>query len=113
MRERAMASRFLKDIPDELFGRRKVVTAAAPTALGIPGVTTGASVWPSRQPAPRQPAKASKFKAGDRVKHNVFGLGIVVSAEPSGADTQVTVAFEEVGIKKLMLSFAPLEKVDL
>ncbi len=112
MRERTVASRFLRDIPDELFGRKKVVTKTAQPALGIQGVTTGAALWKQPQP-PQRPAKACPFKAGDRVKHNVFGLGIIVSAEPMGADTQVTVAFEEVGIKKLMLSFAPLEKIDL
>ena len=115
MRERASASRFLKDIPDELFGQKRVVVQPPTKPTMKPGVCSGASLWKqSPEPAmgPQKPGK-SPFKAGDRVKHNVFGLGIVVNAEPAGADTQVTVAFEEVGIKKLMLSFAPLEKVDL
>lgn len=115
MRERAMASRFLKDIPDELFGQKGVVMQPPSKPTMKPGVCSGASLWKqSPEPAmgPQKPQK-SPFKAGDRVKHNVFGLGIVVNAEPSGADTQVTVAFEEFGIKKLMLSFAPLEKVEI
>ncbi len=42
-----------------------------------------------------------------------FGEGIVVSCEPSGlADYLAVVAFQgEAGIKKLLLSFAPLERV--
>ncbi len=115
MRERAMASRFLRDIPVELFGRKEIAVEPPGRPAMKPGVSRGASLWkesPEQAIGPQKPAK-SPFKAGDRVKHNVFGLGIVVTAEPSGADTQVTVAFEEVGIKKLMLSFAPLEKVDL
>jgi DNA helicase-2/ATP-dependent DNA helicase PcrA len=77
-------------------------------------VAKDATLWQQSPPPAMGTQKPAKlpFKAGDRVKHNLFGLGIVVSAEPSGADTQVTVAFEEVGIKKLMLSFAPLEKVE-
>jgi DNA helicase II / ATP-dependent DNA helicase PcrA len=52
------------------------------------------------------------FKPGDHVRHERFGEGIVVSCEPSGGDFQVVVAFQgEAGIKKLLLSFAPLEKV--
>ena len=53
------------------------------------------------------------FAAGDHVRHAKFGEGIVVSCEPSGGDYQVVVAFQgEAGIKKLLLSFAPLEKIE-
>ena len=53
------------------------------------------------------------FAAGDHVRHPKFGEGIVVSCQPSGSDYQVVVAFQgKAGIKKLLLSFAPLERVD-
>jgi DNA helicase-2/ATP-dependent DNA helicase PcrA len=56
---------------------------------------------------------ADSFAAGDRVRHPKFGEGIVVSSEPSGTDYQVVIAFQgEAGIKKLLLSFAPLEKIE-
>ena len=56
---------------------------------------------------------ADSFSAGDRVRHPKFGEGIVVSSEPSGMDYQVVIAFQgEAGIKKLLLSFAPLEKIE-
>ena len=49
---------------------------------------------------------------GDKVRHATFGDGIVVSCVPSGADFEVTVAFKEGhGVRRLLLSFAPLEKV--
>lgn len=58
--------------------------------------------------APAEPA----FVAGDRVRHARFGEGIVVSCEIDGTDQKVTVAFKgEAGIKKLLLSYAPLERV--
>lgn len=48
---------------------------------------------------------------GDRVQHNVFGYGTVVSAFGSGPDAEATIDFEEgVGVKQLMLRYAPLEK---
>ncbi len=51
------------------------------------------------------------YKLGDRVKHATFGPGTVVTMTPNGGDTQVTVAFPApIGIKKLMASFAKLEK---
>jgi DNA helicase-2/ATP-dependent DNA helicase PcrA len=67
-----------------------------------------------REGAESRPLVAGdKFRPGDHVKHERFGEGVVVSCEPSGGDYQVIVAFQgEAGIKKLLLSFAPLEKVD-
>jgi len=66
-------------------------------------------------PLPEDAAAASAevFSAGDHVRHPKFGHGIVVSCEPSGTDYQVVVAFQgEAGIKKLLLSFAPLERAE-
>ena len=50
--------------------------------------------------------------AGDKVRHSTFGEGIVTECKPSGGDFQVTVAFKDgAGIKRLLLGFAPLEKI--
>ena len=47
------------------------------------------------------------FAVGDRVRHTVFGVGIVVTV----SGDRITVAFENVyGIRKLSLSMAPLTK---
>ena len=51
------------------------------------------------------------FKTGDKVKHHSFGDGIVLNTESTANDVQVTVAFKEgTGVKKLLASFAKLEK---
>ena len=101
----ARPSRFLTDIPQNLVspltmaGRQGV--AAAP--LGI-----GAQVEKGGK------ATSEPLKAGEKVRHSKFGEGIVVTCVPSGQDHEVTVAFKgESGIKKLLLSFAPLEKVEM
>ncbi len=49
----------------------------------------------------------TNFKDGDRVKHEVFGEGIVVSV----AGDVVVVAFRGKGIKKFSLDFAPIKKI--
>jgi len=41
----------------------------------------------------------------------VFGEGVVVSATEKKNDVEVTVAFNGSGVKRLLLSFAKLEKV--
>lgn len=52
-----------------------------------------------------------KFKAGEKVSHPKFGKGMVVSSKPIKDDEEVAVAFEGQGIKKLMASFANLQKL--
>ena len=53
------------------------------------------------------------FNAGDKVTHATFGQGIVVSCAPKPGDYEVTVAFKgQSGIKRLLASFAKLEKVE-
>jgi len=59
-------------------------------------------------PAPATPRET--FAAGDRVKHSVFGEGVVVAAAPSHGDLELTVAFTGKGVKRLMQSFARLER---
>lgn len=52
-----------------------------------------------------------KVSNGDRVRHKVFGEGLVLSVTPVGADSLIEIKFEKVGVKKLMSNFAPLEKI--
>ncbi|MCH7577365.1 MAG: UvrD-helicase domain-containing protein [Chloroflexi bacterium] len=107
-------SRFLADIPSELIAQPE--RADTPTLLpqrhryGAAAQPVGAH---RDAPSGEAAAPAETFAAGDHVRHPKFGEGIVVSCQPSGADYQVVVAFQgEAGIKKLLLSFAPLERVD-
>jgi hypothetical protein len=47
------------------------------------------------------------------VRHTTFGEGVVISCDPVDGDHEVTVQFsEKVGLKRLLLSFAPLEKLE-
>ncbi len=52
-----------------------------------------------------------EFKTGDRVKHAKFGQGIVMSSKLTGSDEEVTIAFTQEGVKRLVASFAKLEKI--
>ena len=57
-------------------------------------------------------AGADNYRTGDKVKHVKFGEGVVVSVKATPSDMEVTVAFKDGhGIKRLLMSFAPLEKV--
>ena len=109
------ASRFLADIPPTLAAesqraaQREMMRARYRygTHAGTVGARLGAPLRDEDTAPPLQ-----TFAAGDHVRHPKFGEGIVVSCEPSGPDHQIVIAFQgEAGIKKLLLSFAPLERV--
>ena len=51
------------------------------------------------------------FAAGDRVRHPIFGEGVILSTKPMAADTLLEVAFDRVGTKKLMATYAKLKKI--
>jgi len=53
-----------------------------------------------------------ELSVGDHVHHPQFGEGVVVSGKPVKDDVEVVVAFDGAGVKKLLLSFARLEKIE-
>jgi DNA helicase-2/ATP-dependent DNA helicase PcrA len=53
-----------------------------------------------------------RYRDGDRVRHAAFGEGAVVTSKLTRDDEEVTVAFPNAGIKKLLASFANLELLE-
>lgn len=51
------------------------------------------------------------ISAGERVKHQRFGHGVIVDVEGQGPNKKAIINFENVGEKKLLLKFAKLERV--
>jgi DNA helicase-2/ATP-dependent DNA helicase PcrA len=97
-------SRFLGEIPENLIEWRRDGAAAAPPAserlARRPGVQAlGNRAVPSLSP-------------GDRVNHDSYGLGTVLSVEGRGDDPEAKIDFGgDYGIKHLVLRYAPLEKL--
>lgn len=96
-------SRFLSDIPSHL------ITGGALWQGEESSAATAMYSW-DRVSAPSLVVPA--LKAGDRVHHGQFGDGVVVSRQPVKDDEEVVVAFDAAGIKRLLLSYANLEKVE-
>jgi DNA helicase-2/ATP-dependent DNA helicase PcrA len=107
-------SRFVRDIPLEHL--------AVPSGGRIPSFARSRqrelSSYSGGSPSPAVPKPtapvlggAAPFKPGEKVRHAVFGQGVVVGCTGVGDDAQVTVAFPNVGVKKLVVGYARLEKV--
>lgn len=115
-------SSFLRDIPARLLDTRG--TAARTTQ---PQPVAGRSAYsfssnPTRwdpsgaSPAPRERTRPSVagltlFRSGEKVRHGTFGEGLVISSEVRGDDEEVTVIFAGQKPKKLLQSFANLQKM--
>ncbi|MFM9226789.1 MAG: ATP-dependent helicase [Actinomycetota bacterium] len=133
-------SRFLSEVPPELFDRRGNVDSGidnerATTYGRTPGDWHSASVPPYRRASesdeaegrtfgarraeaatrpsrePKVAANMPDLRVGDDVEHATFGEGVVIGITGSGDKTEVTVRFRDRGTKHLVLAWAPLKKI--
>ncbi|AVZ74844.1 DNA helicase PcrA [Streptomyces lunaelactis] len=111
-------SRFLEEIPGQHLEWKRTGPMAAP-AGPTSGITSslsssrsrsggGASGFATRRTSDKP---VISLAVGDRVTHDQFGLGTVVEVTGSGSDTQATVDFGDTKPKRLLLRYAPVEKL--
>lgn len=132
-------SRFLAEVPAELFDRQGNVDSGYDSSrsygrtpgdwhdMEIPeykrrhetdepeGRTFGArrAERAVRAPAaPRDIGHLADLKVGDDVEHATFGDGVVLEIRGEGEKTEVTVRFVEKGTKHLALAWAPIKKIN-
>jgi DNA helicase-2/ATP-dependent DNA helicase PcrA len=108
-------SRFLEEIPGHLVEERRGAAAAAGAKAGVFVPRGGAS-----RTAPAGWGKSARaikerpviaLAVGDRVSHDRFGLGTVVSVSGAGDNADATIDFGAEGVKRLVLRYAPVEKL--
>ena len=110
----AIASRFLREIPEELIAPA-ALASMPPRADAEPesgrGRSIRAAVLAAAAAAAPSPSRPS-LQVGDAVRHTAFGEGMVTALDTTASDVEVTVEFRGgVGAKRLLLSFAPLERL--
>ncbi len=109
-----LPSRFLEEIPPEHLERSAAPGRTALAARGSRPIRPLSAERPAphRRPLIRsgagKPASipAVSYQEGDEVEHKVFGRGAIVKMTPMGGDALVEIAFEEQGMKRLMLRAA-------
>ncbi|MDA0263630.1 MAG: UvrD-helicase domain-containing protein [Chloroflexi bacterium] len=109
------ASRFLRDIPAELIAAGTGDHSIDRSKNALPPKRPSWNDWQAPTPTinRNQPAvERPTLQIGDSVRHGSFGEGVVTGLEVTAADTEVTIEFAGgVGVKRLLLSFAPIEKI--
>ena len=56
-------------------------------------------------------APKAELKRGQRVRHEQFGDGTILTMEGSGPDAKLTVYFDRVGSKKFIAKYAKLSRI--
>ncbi|MCS0637100.1 DNA helicase PcrA [Streptomyces sp. LP05-1] len=110
-------SRFLEEIPGAHLEWKRTGPMAKP-AGPVSGIASSLSSSRSRSSGPSGFATRRtsdkpviSLAAGDRVTHDQFGLGTVVTVTGTGSDAQATIDFGDEKPKRLLLRYAPVEKL--
>ena len=111
-------SRFLKEVPMHLLStgnkfRKEEIELPKPTAYMQAKQSFHAKAFQTPKPV-QQFGKVNGgpgYDVGDRVKHIKFGEGLVIDMNAGGRDYEVTVQFDNVGVKKMFATFAKLQKI--
>jgi DNA helicase-2/ATP-dependent DNA helicase PcrA len=96
-------SRFLAEIPEGVISWNAATSLAPRAATRTFG------------PPPRATGKKAEvtivLEVGDRVSHDSFGLGKVLAVSGAGDKAQATIDFGSSGEKRLLLRYAPVERL--
>ncbi|GGT26823.1 DNA helicase PcrA [Streptomyces chromofuscus] len=112
-------SRFLEEIPAAHVDWKRTGAPAAP-AGPVSGVAASLSSSRSRSSASGASGFATRrtteqpvvgLAVGDRVTHDQFGLGTVMAVKGTGANAEATIDFGDAKPKRLLLRYAPVEKL--
>jgi len=100
-------SRFIEDIPANL------ISTTRASHMGGIAPKQQQFIWGSKPARITEPARPQEqqFRAGQRVSHPRFGEGIVIESRAINNDEEVSVVFEEAGLKRLMASFANMQVI--
>ncbi len=133
-------SRFVKEIPAELMlggpSKEKRDRGYSPGGAGSAGSATGGGTAVQRVRPVAKPRTVDKpfiaraaaftdlkkgsditsmsapdYSVGSRVSHMKFGAGTVLAIEKGARDYEVTVEFDNAGVKKMLAAFAKLKRI--
>jgi DNA helicase-2/ATP-dependent DNA helicase PcrA len=121
------ASRFIAELPEGLVDWRRTEESQAvwgntsatsryaasggslPTASGVSVRRRAPNLPPPKPTAGSRPVPS--LAPGDRVMHDTFGLGSVVTVQGVAENAIASVDFGSLGVKRLLLRYSPVEKL--
>lgn len=115
----SMASRFLDEMPKDLIESSTASESNRPIAsqsISSPREKFIQVKDFTRKPkaeavsnTPRPKVDPGDVSIGTKVSHNKWGIGTIVQIKDNKDDKELVIAFDKVGLKRLLLSIAPIE----
>jgi len=103
-------SRFIEEIPEELIDsstvHRRKVDLRSPF-INVVDYTRDEGLKPKDTASTK--VDGGDMDVGTKVSHKKWGQGTVVQMKDKGNDKEIVIAFDTVGLKRLLLSLAPIE----
>ena len=99
-------SRFLNEIPEHVLRWEREAPLNSMLSSGVTGFGSGLS-----RGGKQIEAQIISLDVSDRVTHEKFGLGTVIETSGSGDRATATIDFGSSGVKRLLLRYAPVEKL--
>lgn len=107
----SLPSRFLNELPKDLIESpltNKVNQRPREEYIRFKDFTKK-PVQRTKRPTSKPVVDAGDVSIGTKVKHKKWGIGTVVQVKDKGSDKELVIAFDSVGLKRLLLSIAPIE----
>lgn len=116
--QRNITSRFMREIGSELMEKhdnaaamRSQMSENDNSVTEVHSTTLQQQLARNKLHAGTAPKEAVTYTAGEKVLHNVFGEGTILSVKKMANDSMLEIAFDKVGTKKIMANFAKLKKL--
>ncbi len=111
--QRNFTSRFIKEIDKSLIDKHDntiVDHTDKPPVHEVRSMTLQQQLAQSKNKS-KNTSELVEYSVGERVKHNIFGEGTILSVKKMASDAMLEIAFEKVGTKKIMATFSKLTKL--
>ena len=105
----AHPSRFISEISEDVLERLPIFGKLEEEEEARPAIRKAEKL--AAPPVELEYEEGEAYHVGDQVRHPTFGLGEVREISGSGARQTLLVRFKGIGVKRLVLEYAKLEKV--
>lgn len=115
--QRNITSRFMREIGSELIEKNdnaaimKNKLSEDSTVTAVHSATLQQQLARNKMLAGKTAKEETLYSEGEKVMHNIFGEGTILSVKKMANDAMLEIAFEKVGTKKIMANFAKLKKL--
>lgn len=117
--QRNITSRFIKEIGTDIIEKHdsrandmKISDKTDNTVTAVHSATLQQQIARNKMiDGPSKPSNV-EYNIGDKIMHNIFGEGTILSVHKIANDAMLEIAFEKSGTKKIMANFAKIQKLN-